>query len=133
MAELVSAKTIASGLRRRGSSLQYLTSFIGRYPYDWRTKKPTIFRATDQWFASVDNFREAAMSAIEQVHDSLMCSRYFLRKASRPRMDSLPCSLPGQMDTRIRQESDLCDDFVESGLVHLEAAHMGRPYPSLLP
>lgn len=28
-----------------------------RYPYDWRTKKPTIFRATDQWFASVEGFR----------------------------------------------------------------------------
>jgi hypothetical protein len=30
-----------------------------RYPYDWRTKKPTIFRATDQWFASVEGFRWA--------------------------------------------------------------------------
>jgi len=38
-----------------------------KYPYDWRTKKPTIFRATDQWFASVDNFRGDAMAAIEQV------------------------------------------------------------------
>ena len=28
-----------------------------RYPYDWRTKKPTIFRATEQWFASVEGFR----------------------------------------------------------------------------
>ena len=25
-----------------------------KYPYDWRTKKPTIFRATEQWFASAD-------------------------------------------------------------------------------
>ena len=38
-----------------------------RYPYDWRTKKPTIFRATEQWFASVEGFREAAMTAITQV------------------------------------------------------------------
>ena len=29
-----------------------------KYPYDWRTKKPTIFRATDQWFASVQSFRD---------------------------------------------------------------------------
>jgi isoleucyl-tRNA synthetase len=35
-----------------------------KYPYDWRTKKPTIFRATEQWFASVEGFREAAMQAI---------------------------------------------------------------------
>ena len=38
-----------------------------RYPYDWRTKKPTIFRATEQWFASVDGFRQQALYAINQV------------------------------------------------------------------
>lgn len=38
-----------------------------KYPYDWRTKKPTIFRATDQWFASVENFRGACMKAIDTV------------------------------------------------------------------
>ncbi|PIA61466.1 hypothetical protein AQUCO_00300755v1 [Aquilegia coerulea] len=38
-----------------------------KYPYDWRTKKPTIFRATEQWFASVEGFRDAAMHAIGQV------------------------------------------------------------------
>jgi len=38
-----------------------------KYPYDWRTKKPTIFRATDQWFASVDSFREGCMDAIDSV------------------------------------------------------------------
>ena len=38
-----------------------------RYPYDWRTKKPTIFRATEQWFASVEGFRGAALEAIAQV------------------------------------------------------------------
>jgi isoleucyl-tRNA synthetase len=38
-----------------------------KYPYDWRTKKPTIFRATDQWFASVSGFRDATMKAIDTV------------------------------------------------------------------
>jgi len=38
-----------------------------KYPYDWRTKKPTIFRATEQWFASVEGFRHTAMSAIGNV------------------------------------------------------------------
>jgi len=38
-----------------------------KYPYDWRTKKPTIFRATDQWFASIAGFREAALTAISNV------------------------------------------------------------------
>jgi isoleucyl-tRNA synthetase len=39
-----------------------------KYPYDWRTKKPTIVRATEQWFASVDGFREIALGAIKEVH-----------------------------------------------------------------
>ncbi|KAF3792861.1 Isoleucine--tRNA ligase [Nymphaea thermarum] len=38
-----------------------------KYPYDWRTKKPTIFRATEQWFASVEGFRRDAMDAISKV------------------------------------------------------------------
>lgn len=38
-----------------------------KYPYDWRTKKPTIFRATEQWFASVEGFRNEALKAIADV------------------------------------------------------------------
>jgi valyl-tRNA synthetase len=34
--------------------------YAHKYPYDWRTKKPTIFRATSQWFASVEGFRWVA-------------------------------------------------------------------------
>jgi len=41
--------------------------YVHKYPYDWRTKKPTIFRATEQWFASVDKFRDEAMQAIASV------------------------------------------------------------------
>ncbi len=37
------------------------------YPYDWRTGKPTIFRATHQWFASVDKFKDLALSEISKV------------------------------------------------------------------
>lgn len=42
-------------------------TYAHRYPYDWRTKKPVIYRATEQWFASVDGFREQAMQAIAAV------------------------------------------------------------------
>ncbi len=38
-----------------------------KYPYDWRTKKPTIFRATEQWFASVEGFKNRAVEAIGTV------------------------------------------------------------------
>ena len=39
-----------------------------KYPYDWRTKKPVIVRATEQWFASVDGFREEALKSIKEVN-----------------------------------------------------------------
>ncbi|KAG2283941.1 hypothetical protein Bca52824_055161 [Brassica carinata] len=48
-------------------SLLMEESYAHKYPYDWRTKKPTIFRATEQWFASVEGFRKATMEAINNV------------------------------------------------------------------
>lgn len=42
-------------------------AYAHKYPYDWRTKKPTIFRATEQWFASVEGFRDEALKAIASV------------------------------------------------------------------
>ena len=37
------------------------------YPHCWRCKKPVIFRATSQWFASVDGFRKETLEAIKKV------------------------------------------------------------------
>ena len=37
------------------------------YPHCWRCKNPVIFRATDQWFASIDGFREDVLKAIKTV------------------------------------------------------------------
>ena len=37
------------------------------YPHCWRCKKPIIFRATKQWFASIDGFRDETLKAIETV------------------------------------------------------------------
>jgi len=52
----------------KGNNLLLLQeNYMHRYPYDWRTKKPTIFRATEQWFASVNGFRSSALKAIEDV------------------------------------------------------------------
>ena len=53
-------------VRRKGALLK-LDFFTHSYPHDWRTKKPVIFRATPQWFASIDDFRENILSEIEQV------------------------------------------------------------------
>ena len=40
---------------------------IHQYPHCWRCKSPIIFRATEQWFCSVDGFKEDACKAIDSV------------------------------------------------------------------
>ncbi|MTJ10409.1 isoleucine--tRNA ligase [Anabaena sp. UHCC 0204] len=59
-------QAIIDALQEAGSLLKE-EAYPHKYPYDWRTKKPTIFRATEQWFASVAGFREEALKAISSV------------------------------------------------------------------
>nr|WP_222620514.1 isoleucine--tRNA ligase [Sphaerospermopsis sp. LEGE 00249] len=59
-------QAIIDALTEAGSLLKE-EAYSHKYPYDWRTKKPTIFRATEQWFASVAGFREDALKAIASV------------------------------------------------------------------
>ena len=35
------------------------------YPHDWRTKKPIIFRATAQWFCSIDKIKDDILNEID--------------------------------------------------------------------
>ena len=41
---------------------------IHQYPHCWRCKEPVLFRATEQWFCSVDGFKKDAIKAIEDVN-----------------------------------------------------------------
>ncbi|MEH2057221.1 MAG: isoleucine--tRNA ligase [Nostoc sp.] len=59
-------QAVIDALNAAGSLLKE-EPYPHKYPYDWRTKKPTIFRATEQWFASVEGFREEALKAIATV------------------------------------------------------------------
>ena len=38
-----------------------------QYPHCWRCKHPVIFRATEQWFCSIDDFKETALEEIKKV------------------------------------------------------------------
>ena len=40
---------------------------VHSYPHCWRCKSPIIFRATPQWFCSVDSFKEEAVAAADEV------------------------------------------------------------------
>jgi isoleucyl-tRNA synthetase len=79
---------IITALREAGALLAEMP-YAHRYPYDWRTKKPTIFRATEQWFASVEGFREAALQAIANV-------------------EWLPASGRNRIEAMVRERGDWC-------------------------
>lgn len=51
-----------------GDHLLHTHKYKHKYPYDWRTKKPIMVRATAQWFADVGEIKEAALKALEDVH-----------------------------------------------------------------
>ncbi|HET7616081.1 MAG TPA: isoleucine--tRNA ligase, partial [Bacillales bacterium] len=59
-------KPITDQLKENGALLK-LEFITHSYPHDWRTKKPIIFRATQQWFASIKDFRREILDAIEKV------------------------------------------------------------------
>ena len=54
-------------LLEKNGALLKLEFFTHSYPHDWRTKKPIIYRATPQWFASIDKFRQDILDEIEKV------------------------------------------------------------------
>lgn len=55
-------------LKERGALLHHV-AYRHSYPHCWRHKTPIIFRATPQWFISMDNhnLRKQALSEIEQT------------------------------------------------------------------
>ena len=49
-------------------ALLKLDFFTHSYAHDWRTKKPIIYRATTQWFASIDSIRDQLLEEIANVN-----------------------------------------------------------------
>ena len=62
-----SEDVIINDLKECGSLL-LLDPITHSYPHDWRTKKPVIFRATPQWFASIDPIKDDILKAISNVN-----------------------------------------------------------------
>lgn len=59
-------KPIAQYLDETGN-LFALKKIIHQYPHCWRCKKPVLFRATKQWFCSVEDFKDKAVEAIKDI------------------------------------------------------------------
>lgn len=60
-------KAVTDLLTEKGALLK-LDFITHSYPHDWRTKKPVIFRATPQWFASISKVRKDILDAIENTN-----------------------------------------------------------------
>lgn len=60
-------KVILEHIKESGHlmGVQHITH---QYPHCWRCHHPIIFRATEQWFCSIDAFKENVYKAIDSVH-----------------------------------------------------------------
>ena len=57
-----------------------LHPYTHSYPYDWRSKKPVLVRATEQWFTDIGPLQDAAIQALDGVQ--------FLPTSSKARLQS---------------------------------------------
>ena len=62
-----SNKAILEDMKESGALLA-AQEMVHQYPHCWRCKQPIIFRATPQWFCSVESFREDALKAAAEVN-----------------------------------------------------------------
>lgn len=60
-------KSVVMKLEELGA-LMKMSWIQHQYPHCWRCKHPILFRATEQWFASIDGFRRQALEEIDKVH-----------------------------------------------------------------
>ncbi|MDD6308658.1 MAG: isoleucine--tRNA ligase [Clostridia bacterium] len=61
------ANTPIENKLREVGALYAIEEIIHQYPHCWRCHEPIVFRATEQWFASVDSIKDAAVEAIHKV------------------------------------------------------------------
>jgi isoleucyl-tRNA synthetase len=59
-------KAVLEELRNQ-NALLHLEDYAHRYPYDWRSKKPIILRATKQWFVNLEKIQQTAIASVNDV------------------------------------------------------------------
>ena len=59
---------VVLNLLRKNDALLFVNRFIHSYPHDWRTKKPLIFRATPQWFCSIEPIKKDLLKQVTKIN-----------------------------------------------------------------
>ena len=112
-----------------------------QYAHCWRCKNPIIYRATEQWFASVDGFRDAALHAIHnevkwipawgepRIHNMVAIEKianifeeegsdaWWKYEADQLLPEGTKCPKCGH--THFRKEKDIMDVWFDSGSSHM--------------
>ena len=61
------ANEVVLDILKENNALLKCSTFTHSYPHDWRTGKPLIFRATDQWFCSIEPIRDELLKTIHET------------------------------------------------------------------
>ena len=79
-------------LQRIGEDMLHIDMITHSYPYDWRTKKPVIIRASHQWFIDIKFIKDKAIVSqpnlsetdmLLRIHHSRAYVFFYARTASR--------------------------------------------------
>ncbi|MBD3808052.1 MAG: isoleucine--tRNA ligase, partial [Epsilonproteobacteria bacterium] len=72
-----------------GSALLKESKFVHSYPHCWRTKKPLIYRATNQWFISVDGKPNGENKTLREIAKDEVANTTFYPSWGRGRLDAM--------------------------------------------
>ena len=85
-----------------GDKLLHVSKFIHSYPHCWRSHTPLIFRATKQWFVSVDETPEGERKTLREIAVDEVAKTSFYPETGRKRLSSMVENRPDWCISRQR-------------------------------
>ncbi|MEA3521824.1 MAG: isoleucine--tRNA ligase [Campylobacterota bacterium] len=85
-----------------GDKLLHVSKFTHSYPHCWRSHTPLIFRATKQWFISVDETPEGESKTLREIAVNEVAKTNFYPEAGRKRLSSMVENRPDWCISRQR-------------------------------
>lgn len=89
-------------LELMGDSVLQVSKFVHSYPHCWRSHTPLIFRATKQWFISVDEKPEGEEKTLREIALSEVEKTRFMPESGRKRLTSMVENRPDWCISRQR-------------------------------